>query len=221
MQYVSFSGGCDSTALAIYLKDKGEEFELVFADTGAELPETYWIIPRVVRALGVKLNVVSGPTFFQQVAAFGYLLPSMQVRWCTRELKLKPLEAFPDLLLGICADEAHRMPNKPRPLVDAGITKAEARKLVEAADLLNPCYKWRSSCSCFCCPFQRVRDWRGLWTNHPDLYRAAEQWEEESCANSPSKHTWMRGYGLRDLREADQVDMFPECKERACVICEA
>jgi 3'-phosphoadenosine 5'-phosphosulfate sulfotransferase (PAPS reductase)/FAD synthetase len=38
--YVSLSGGADSTALAILLKERGEEFEMVFADTGAELPET-------------------------------------------------------------------------------------------------------------------------------------------------------------------------------------
>ncbi len=223
MKYVSFSGGADSTALAIYLKDQGEEFELVFADTSAELPETYWIIPRVARELGVKLHVVSGPTFFQQVAVRGYLLPSMLRRWCTKDLKLRPLKPYPDLLVGICADESQRMSGAQRPLVDAGITKREARTLVESRGLLNPCYSWRSSCSCFCCPFQRKSDWRNLYREHPDLFRVAEGWEEESMKASPTLHTWNESFSLRQLREADeaQFTMFRECPERACVICEA
>lgn len=221
MQYVSLSGGADSTALAIYLHERGEEFELVFADTGAELPETYWIVPRVARALGVKLHVVSGPTFFQQVAAYGYLLPSWRVRWCTRELKITPLKQYPELAVGICADEDHRMPHGNRPLVDAGVTKAEARRLCVKHDLLNPCYAWRTSCSCFCCPFQRKQDWRGLWREHPDLYRVAECWEEASMEASPTKFGWNEGFSLKQLREADdaQIRLWPEQHEEACVIC--
>jgi len=52
--FVSFSGGADSTALAIYLADRGQDFTLLMADTGAELPETYWIAPRVARELGSR-----------------------------------------------------------------------------------------------------------------------------------------------------------------------
>lgn len=34
VDYVAFSGGADSTALATYLHERGDDFELVFADTG-------------------------------------------------------------------------------------------------------------------------------------------------------------------------------------------
>ena len=37
---LGLSGGKDSSALAIYLRDKVPEMEYFFADTGAELPET-------------------------------------------------------------------------------------------------------------------------------------------------------------------------------------
>jgi len=37
---VGLSGGKDSSALAIYLRDKVPEMEYFFTDTGAELPET-------------------------------------------------------------------------------------------------------------------------------------------------------------------------------------
>ena len=221
MRYVSFSGGADSTALAIYLHEQGEEFELVFADSGAELPETLWFVPRVAKQLGVKLTVVSGPTFFQKLTSFGYLLPSFKLRWCTRELKTKPLEAYaPELAVGICADEFHRMPRAFRPLVDAGITKDEARKLVTKHDLLNPVYRWRSSCSCFCCPFQRIHDWKNLQREHPDLFALAEKWEELSL--EASGFAWSDRFTLAELRRYDeaQLEMLREPREQACAICQ-
>lgn len=236
-RYVSFSGGADSTALAIYLKEQGIDFELVFADTGAELPETYWVIPRVASMLNKKLHVVSNGTFFQHLQTKGFMLPGARLRWCTRILKETPMDAFwidKDALvsIGIRADEAHRMENKPhrkmpyeydRPLVDAGFDKKDVLKLCDKYGLLNPCYKWRSNCSCFCCPFQRKQDWKNLMREHPDLYAIAEDWESQAALVMPDKRfTWNNGYSLKQLREADeaQFKMFPECKETACAICE-
>jgi len=223
-RFVSFSGGADSTALAIYLADRGENFTLLFADTGAELPETYWIVPRVAQALNRPLVVVSGPTFFQRLTAWGFFLPSYSARWCTRELKLGPLDAATGpkpAMVGICADEAHRMPDADRPLVDAGIGKAEARALCESRDLLSPVYKWRTSTSCFCCPFQDPWDWWHLSKEHPDLFALAEEWENQSIAASRG-HTWSERFSLRQVREAaeDQVEMFPKPRGEACAICQ-
>lgn len=217
---VSYSGGMDSTALAIYLKEQGEDIELVMSDTGAELPETLWFAPYAAKQLGAKLTVVQSKSFFQRLVHWGFLLPSFRVRWCTRELKT---DALPNnLAIGICADEDRRMPNAHcRPLVDAGITKAEARRLCEKHELVNPVYTWRSSCSCFCCPFQHVQDWKNLWREHPDLFKLAEQWEEISISTSPAGFTWNNGFKLSDIRMADeqQMKLFPECRETACVIC--
>ena len=51
---VPLSGGKDSTALAIYLSRSYPEasFEYVFADTGAELPESYDYFERLEHVLG-------------------------------------------------------------------------------------------------------------------------------------------------------------------------
>ena len=38
---LSLSGGKDSAALAIYMRDRVTEMEYVFSDTRKELPETY------------------------------------------------------------------------------------------------------------------------------------------------------------------------------------
>ena len=54
---VSISGGKDSAALAVHMKDKYPEIpvEYVFCDTGCELPETYEFIERLEALLGVSV----------------------------------------------------------------------------------------------------------------------------------------------------------------------
>ena len=44
---LSLSGGKDSTALAVYLRDRIPDLEYVFCDTEKELPETYEYLARV------------------------------------------------------------------------------------------------------------------------------------------------------------------------------
>ena len=46
------SGGKDSSALAVYLKDEIPDMEYFFCDTGAELPETYEYLSRLEIILG-------------------------------------------------------------------------------------------------------------------------------------------------------------------------
>lgn len=238
MNYVSYSGGADSTALAILLHERGQEFELVFADTAAEIPETYETITRVAKALGRKLHVLSGGSFYQHLVCHGFMLPGPFCRWCTRVLKQEPQERFfkPDdvVAIGIRADEAHRgltakRYQVTRPLVDAGMAKRDVLELCRRYDLLNPAYHWRTNVSCFCCPFQRKADWRGLLRVHPYLFALAEQWErmaeEWVLANRASganpRYTWNEAWSLRQLREASesQLALFPECEEEACSIC--
>jgi len=238
MKYVALSGGLDSTAMAILLHERDEEYELLFSDTGAELPETLWMVPRVARRLGKKLNVVANHSFFYYLSDYGFLLPSPMVRWCTRQLKQVPQDSFmarlgaEELCVGIRADEARRAVDRaPKrgshhftyPLVAAGIDRAAAKTLCLKYDLLSPVYSWRSNTSCFCCMFQRVADWRGLWKHHPDLFMLAEAWEEESIASQNSGFTWRRGRTLKALREATeaQLTLWPEPEDEPCSICVA
>ena len=44
---LGLSGGKDSTALAIYMRDKVPQMEYYFCDTGAELAETYEYIEKL------------------------------------------------------------------------------------------------------------------------------------------------------------------------------
>lgn len=236
VDYVAFSGGADSTALAIYLHEQGQDFELVFADTRAELPETYYMVTRVAKVLGKKLTVVSNGTFYQHLVGQGFLLPAPFCRWCTRLLKQVPQDFYfkqqgeATVAVGIRADEAHRMQSKPgivRPLVDAGMDKRTVMDLCRRYDLLSPVYEWRSNVSCFCCFFQRKSDWRGLLKHHPELYALAEQWEARSMdwynehPESVIRFAWNQGFTLAQLRTASerQLALWPDPDEEPCAIC--
>ncbi len=146
---VAFSGGKDSSALAIYLHNPDrwrrvlgksctshrsplEEAEYVFCDTGTELAETYDYLDRLEAYLGrpihrLRANVPpSRPgehdktPFDHFLELYGGFLPSPNVRWCTRVLKLKPFEDYiaedPVIsYVGIRADEGEwRIDKKTR-----------------------------------------------------------------------------------------------------------
>ena len=110
------SGGKDSTALALYMRDKHPElpFEYVFCDTHKELPETYEYLARIEAYLGQPVTrLLSGEGergFDHYLKVYGGYLPSAQMRWCTRLLKIEPFEKYvkddPTVLyVGIRADE--------------------------------------------------------------------------------------------------------------------
>jgi len=239
--YVAFSGGADSTALAILLKEQGvKDIELVFYDTGAELPETHWTILNVAKKLGCELTVLSNGTWFQWFIAYHWSIPGFRQRWCTRTLKQMPATRYfadkEPAAIGIRADEPHRMSDyEPRPLVDAGMDKKDVIALCEKYDLLNPCYVWRRSCSCYLCQFQGLVEWKGLQREHPELFALAEHYEAMSIQHKsdndfPNYCTFLKGkktkdgrfVTLKDLREAqeDQLELFTEPTETACAICQ-
>jgi len=120
---VAFSGGKDSSALAIYLHNPARwrrvlgtyglpprapltDAEYVFCDTGTELAETYDYLDRLEAYLGrpIQRLCASVPPskpgepdktpFDHYLQLYGGFLPSPQKRWCTHMLKLKPFEDF-------------------------------------------------------------------------------------------------------------------------------
>ena len=53
---LSLSGGKDSTALALYMRDRVSDMEYVFCDTGEELQETYDYLERIEAHLGKSVT---------------------------------------------------------------------------------------------------------------------------------------------------------------------
>lgn len=109
---VSMSGGKDSTAAALALREAGLSFRMVFADTGWEAPETYAHLDYLREKLG-PIDVVGEPGGMVAKIRARAGFPARLQRWCTPELKVYPLRAYHDALgddtvsaLGIRADES-------------------------------------------------------------------------------------------------------------------
>ena len=94
------SGGKDSTALAIFMRDRHPELDMeyVFCDTHKELPETYEYLTRIEAYLGTSIERLSSDMgargFDHWLTMYRDYLPSPQTRWCTRKLKIEPLVEF-------------------------------------------------------------------------------------------------------------------------------
>lgn len=90
---VSFSGGKDSQACLIQAaKQYGvNKIEALFCDTGWEHPDTYQHITDVCSQLGVKLTTLKSKYDFISLAVYKKRFPSTNARFCTSELKMKPM----------------------------------------------------------------------------------------------------------------------------------
>ena len=93
---VSVSGGKDSTALLLAMREAEIPHRAVFADTQWEAAETYEYLDLLRERLAMPIDVVGVEggmvARIQHRAGF----PARMQRWCTRELKLKPLRSYHD-----------------------------------------------------------------------------------------------------------------------------
>jgi 3'-phosphoadenosine 5'-phosphosulfate sulfotransferase (PAPS reductase)/FAD synthetase len=112
----SVSGGKDSAATSLYLAELGVEHERVFMDTGWEHPTTYeYLRGPLTAALGPITEINAGTDFLSLVRKKG-LFPSRVMRFCTTELKVKPIQKYLN-----AASETEEIVNA------VGIRRAESR----------------------------------------------------------------------------------------------
>jgi len=223
------SGGKDSSALAVYMRRRVPEMEYFFCDTGAELPETYEYLTRLEVILGkpvVRLNASRG--FDHWFEVFRGALPSPQMRWCTKNMKIKPIEEWigddPAVsYVAIRSDESNRKGHISTkrnietrfPFVEDGIDRSAVLRILEDAGIgLPEYYEWRTRSGCYFCFYQRKAEWIGLADRHPDLFERAVAIERkvllEAGADGDAdfggramkgrQYTWSGGETLIQLR---------------------
>ena len=95
---LGLSGGRDSAALAVYMRQNHPELniEYFFTDTGKELPEVYEYLGQLEGFLGKpiqRLNPLRDFDFW--LKEYKNFLPSPRTRWCTRQLKICLLYTSP------------------------------------------------------------------------------------------------------------------------------
>jgi len=213
---LGISGGKDSAALAVYMRDKVPEMEYFFTDTGAELPEVYEYLDRLEGELNkpiVRLGLERD--FGHLLLQHNGFLPSPSTRWCTREMKIRPFEKWVGTdnaitYVAIRADEDRdgyksSSPNiTPRfPFKEDGIVRADIDRILQHIGWPKY-YEWRSRSGCYFCFFQRKSEWIALAERHPELFERAKAFEK-SDTGSGMGYTWSQGETLEELiaRAAD------------------
>ena len=114
------------------------------------------------------------------VPPYGNGWPGIRVRWCTGQLKTHLISKEVNRLkkeknavhyVGIATDEAWRCKGEVYPLVEWGITEAEALKICYDRGFdFGGLYEIYHRASCWCCPFQRIDELRKLRQHHPELW---------------------------------------------------
>jgi len=88
----SISGGKDSAALSLWLTEQGIEHDRVFLDTGWEHEDTYAYLRGPLAAKIGPIAEVRGAFDMEGLIRKKGMFPSRKIRWCTEELKQKPMQ---------------------------------------------------------------------------------------------------------------------------------
>ena len=224
---LGLSGGRDSAALAVYMRQNYPEIDTqyFFTDTGKELPEVYEFLVRLEGFLGkpiVRLNPDRDFDFW--LKQYNNFLPSPQARWCTKNLKIRPFEDWVKNMLdqgstvysyvAIRSDEEYREGYSSKndnlivklPLKEDGVDKAGVMEILESAGLgLPKYYEWRSRSGCTFCFFQRKIEWVNLIEKHPEAFQEAKNYEKKALENQ-SPFTWSEGESLEQLSKPERIE---------------
>jgi 3'-phosphoadenosine 5'-phosphosulfate sulfotransferase (PAPS reductase)/FAD synthetase len=205
-QIITFSGGKDSTALALRLAEMGEDFVCLFTPTGNELPELQAHIEKVLALINKPLVLPANKSLDEWIT-FYEALPNWRQRWCTRQIKIEPCVAYlkqhpgSTLLVGLRADEMERQglygdyATYRYPLREWGWGVKEVWAYLKDKGLSIP-----KRTDCALCYGQRLGEWYSLWKNHPAEFARGEFYEAKTgyTFRSAGRDTWPAA--LKDLR---------------------
>jgi hypothetical protein len=223
---LGLSGGRDSAALAVFMRQHHPEIELdyFFTDTGKELPEVYEYLVSLEGFIGKPIQRLNPDrTFDFWLTQYKSFLPSPKTRWCTRQLKIRPFEQWlkPDLDAGvkivsyvaIRGDEDYREGYASTnanlsvrlPFREHGIDKEGVIEILEASGVGLPSYyRWRSRSGCTFCFFQQKIEWVRLMDEHPDAFEEAKAYEKNAVEHG-SPFTWSQGESLDELSRPERI----------------
>lgn len=200
---VAYSGGKDSSAMALRLKElyPDRSYTYVYTPTGDELPELNHHIQNMEIRLETRIKSIS-PSTLKDLVKEMQMLPNFRARWCTRILKIEPFIEYMEgldggaiMYVGLRADETGRLGLVPPdatfkvefPMQQWGWRLEDVNRYLDCKGVSIPA---RTDCArCF---YQTLPEWYKLWKLHPDIYQDAVN-EEELIGHtyrSPWRDTW-------------------------------
>jgi 3'-phosphoadenosine 5'-phosphosulfate sulfotransferase (PAPS reductase)/FAD synthetase len=187
--YVAYSGGKDSGATLFELLKKEQfrhKIEVLFVETGAELPDVRFFIEKTVKLLNLPLTILKPEKDFYELFIRKGVWPHSLNKDCITELINKPCDKYTKEQGFI-----HVLARGGRPDQSQSKNKEQNKKLYEYAkdkwlynnlydldketyaNLLQTIPKWEGynrgyvRTACWCCPFQRGVQWDAMKENHP------------------------------------------------------
>lgn len=196
-QILGFSGGKDSTSLALRLHELGEDFDLVFTPTDDELPPLKAHLELVSRLVDKPIIIPPNRSLDFWINEYN-ALPNYRQRWCTRQIKILPciahmrglqreenaawraeypdhhaaLDGRPTLLVGLRADEEHREGLWGEYAKNRFPLREWGWGLKEVQQYLRDrgvVIPPRTDCAR--CPYQRIGEWYQLWQEWPEYFQ--------------------------------------------------
>lgn len=232
---LGLSGGKDSAALAVYMRQNYPELDIdyFFTDTGKELPEVYEFLGKLEGFLGKPiLHLNPHRDFDYWLKQYNNFLPSAQTRWCTRQLKLKPFEDWVKTFLdngtvvhsyvAIRSDEPYREGYNATqknlkihlPFREDGVDKPAVAEILEDSGLGWPkYYEWRSRSGCTFCFYQQKIEWVRLKERHPEAFKEAMAYEKTAVKDG-SPFTWSQGESLEELLQPERMQQIKDDHEK-------
>lgn len=218
---LSFGGGVNSTALYFLIREKKLQLdEVIFADTGDELPNTYKVISQfkeLIEKDGIPFMIVRSE-IAKNLYNYCYekrILPSRQRRDCTTKFKISPIrkylrskygkdEKFVQYI-GIALEEFSRMRKSDvsyielkYPLIDYEIDRAGCIRILELNGITDV-----EKSGCFFCPFTKKAGWNMLLLKYPELYERAVKLEK----NCPNKKVLLSYKSLESMGRTVQKNL--------------
>ncbi len=194
---VSFSGGKDSLTVLHLTIDVGIEPEIVFNNTGIELPETIETVYRTVENFNLELRVAdAGNRFWEAIKTFGP--PARNYRWCCKVVKLVPFAKLAKNtwkhnalnILGQRGYESYDRARSPRVWRNRWVPNVLSAAPIQdwpqflvwlyifknkLDNLVNPLYfKGFERIGCYLCPASSLYEFNVVEKTHPELW---EKWK--------------------------------------------
>ena len=134
------------------------------------------------------------------IPPYGNGWPGIRVRWCTGQLKTHLITKEVNRLkgelgaihyVGIATDEAWRCKDERYPLVEWGITEAQAlQACYDRGFDFGGLYEIYHRASCWCCPFQRNPDTEAPDTDNPAQLNTKKSNTQKSNTDLSSTHSF-------------------------------
>lgn len=217
---VACSGGKDSTALALWLKEnEPRDYTYVCTPTGDELPEMFEHWRKLGDLLGKPILPIMAHKGLNGIIEEQGALPNNRMRFCTRILKIEPYRRWlaehtpATSYVGLRADEEGRaggaygdIPGIVMrfPLREIGWGVAEVWAYLEQRGIKIP-----ERTDCARCYHQRLGEWWRLWREFPEIYAEAEAQEAKHghTFRNPQRDHWPAA--LADLRKEFEAGRVP------------